>query len=108
MDTQERKIEEMIAASGGEQVTQRKHRVYKYADGCVFVRGSTPSDIRASLSTITNLKRFLAAPKMAGARNVAMAHVLPFESPQRKRISQTPDPMSQNGEVIIPAIGVEW
>jgi hypothetical protein len=35
MNRHERKIEEMISIAGGEQARQRKHRVYRFADGRV-------------------------------------------------------------------------
>lgn len=106
MDRHERKIDELITSAGGAQVRQRKHRVYRFADGRVFVRSSTPSDRRASLNTISNLKRFLAAPGVAKTTSApTIPHILPFEPHKRKRMVQSPGPGRSDAPVIVPALG---
>lgn len=105
MNRHERKIEEMISTAGGEQVRQRKHRVYRFADGRVFVRSSTPSDFRTDLNTISDLKKFLAAPSSIEKAAESTPALVPFEAIVRKRCFQLPNPAGQDGAVIIPALG---
>ncbi len=106
MDRQEREIDEIIAAAGGEQVRRRKHRIYRFSDGRVFVRSSTSSDYRSSLNTISDLKRFLATPLVIERTSESKGkHVLPFETFRRKHITQTPNPANQDAGVFIPSLG---
>ncbi len=106
MDRQERKIDEIIAAAGGEQVRKRKHRIYRFADGRVFVRSSTSSDHRSSLNTISDLKRFLATPRgIERTSESKRKYVRPFEAFRRRHITQTPNPANEDAEVFIPSLG---
>lgn len=106
MDRQERTIDEIIAAAGGEQVRRRKHRIYRFADGRVFVRSSTSSDYRSSLNTLSDLKRLLAIPRdIERTSESKKKHPLPFEALRRKHIAQTPNPANLGAEVFIPSLG---
>ena len=106
MNRHDKQIDEMIASAGGKKVRRWKHRVYRFADGRVFVRPSSSSSQRSSLNSISTLKRFLAEPKaIERSTEIAPAQIANFESSQRKRTSQAPVPASLHGEVIIPALG---
>ena len=58
-DCQKNIVLRLIAEHGGILVRQRKHHVYRFPSGKVFVVPNTPSDVRAWHSSLATLKRVL-------------------------------------------------
>lgn len=51
--------ERLAKEHGGVLARQRKHRVWKFPDGRIFVMPSTPSDRKAEANSMSDLRRFL-------------------------------------------------
>jgi len=58
-DCQKNSVLNLIAEHGGTLVRQRKHHIYRFPSGKVFVVPNTPSDIRAWHHSMATLKRLL-------------------------------------------------
>lgn len=54
-----KEFDRLVKEHGGKLIRQRKHRVYKFPSGVVFVCASTPSDRRADDNILCHLKRVL-------------------------------------------------
>lgn len=70
-DCQKDSVLRLIAEHGGTLVRQRKHHIYRFPSGKVFVVPNTPSDIRAWHHSMATLKRVL------GMRHVQQAGIPP-------------------------------
>lgn len=58
-----KRVLELLKSSGMRLVRQKKHLVYKHADGRSFVIAKTPSDFRAGFNQLRDLRRFLDIPR---------------------------------------------
>jgi hypothetical protein len=52
-------VDRLLAESGAVLARKKKHEVWKLPNGNQFTRASTPSDIRAPLNQLTDLRRAL-------------------------------------------------
>ena len=55
----ERKIHELIREHGGHLTRTKKHNVYRFPDGRTYTMAQTPSDVRAAMNQLSDLKRLL-------------------------------------------------
>jgi hypothetical protein len=103
MDKYEKQRDEILRTTGATLVRQRKHQVYRFADGRSIAFSSTPSDVHATRKMLADLKRILAHPFSRKAPTTSAIDT--SEENQRKRVGQLPNPAYQDGDVIIPSLG---
>ena len=112
----DKKLQEMLAASGASLIRDKKHKIYRLPNGQVVPMSQTPSDWRVGHKRITALKRALAKPAVIGAAEIEQPE-LPSRPMRKKRTVQNNwEPRDTSAAIHIPKLerapalpqGTEW
>jgi hypothetical protein len=83
---QKREVLMILQEAGAVLVRQRKHKIFRFQDGLIWVLPKTPSDTRAWKNNLAGLRRRLgmrkvdiACPEQNSNRNTIQAQMRPEE-----------------------------
>jgi hypothetical protein len=84
MDADRELLEAMIKEHGGRLARSKKHSVYRFPDGRIFVRAQSPSCPRSDKNSLADLRKFLGLNPASRGQ--------PGERREHRRRSRGPSP----------------